>query len=518
MTKNVSEIYPVTLTFLPDDFIWPESVETGLLDGGEPLPVKSAPFINDLAAVEQAKYRIGLDHDELIGEVERLTVNPVLELIKVNWSGLPDLLGGSMVEPKQQEGIVLVYRKQGEEGLRIEQATGHDLLALKIVAEKRDRRAVAAEGETSVSQIDAILYEAKRKGLIFSPSSRITRISEVRREEQVDEPYNRAEVFTLQWHLTQKCDLHCKHCYDRSTREEMSLEQALSVLDRLYEFCEQNHVRGQVSFTGGNPILYPHFQEVYRQAVTRGFLTAILGNPVSGKCLDEIVSMQRPEYFQVSLEGLAAHNDYIRGEGHFDRVMAFLDRLEEVGVYRMVMLTLTRDNMGDVFRLTESLRDKVDLFNFNRLASVGEGAALKTVPFKEYQSFLVEYRQKAADNPIMGCKDNLFNILQERDNAPLTGGCTGFGCGAAFNFVSLLPDGEVHACRKFPSFIGNLFDKSLSAIYEGVQAGKYRTGSASCEGCRIRHCCGGCPAVNYGLGNDIFTTVDPYCFIGQPDN
>jgi len=298
----------------------------------------------------------------------------------------------------------------------------------------------------------------------------------------------------------------------------MALEQALSVLDQMYEFCEQYHVLGQVSFSGGNPFLYQYFKEVYRQAAERGFFTAILGNPASKTFLEEVVSIQRPEYFQVSLEGLAAHNDYIRGSGHFERVMKFLKCLHEVRIYRMVMLTLTNDNLGDVLELAEFLRDKVDMFNFNRLASAGEGVALKTVPFRKYQSFLAKYREKAGDNPIMGCKDKLFNILQDRDSAPLTGGCTGFGCGAAFNFVSLLPDGEVHACRKFPSYIGNLYDESLTAIYEGPLARKYRTGSAGCMGCRIRHNCGGCPAVNYGLGNDIFTTVDPYCFIDLSDN
>jgi hypothetical protein len=51
----------------------------------------------------------------------------------------------------------------------------------------------------------------------------------------------------------------------------------------------------------------------------------------------------------------------------------------------------------------------------------------------------------------MGLKDNLLNlVLAEGGEAPF-GGCTGNGCGAAFNFVTLLSDGEVHACRKFPS-------------------------------------------------------------------
>ena len=41
----------------------------------------------------------------------------------------------------------------------------------------------------------------------------------------------------------------------------------------------------------------------------------------------------------------------------------------------------------------------------------------------------------------MGLKDNLFNlVLAEGGEAPF-GGCTGNGCGAAFNFVTLLSDG-----------------------------------------------------------------------------
>ncbi|NDY43751.1 hypothetical protein G3N55_13020, partial [Dissulfurirhabdus thermomarina] len=39
-------------------------------------------------------------------------------------------------------------------------------------------------------------------------------------------------------------------------------------------------------------------------------------------------------------------------------------------------------------------------------------------------------------------KDNLLNALLHREGLPLSDGCTGYGCGAAFNFIALLPDGE----------------------------------------------------------------------------
>jgi radical SAM protein with 4Fe4S-binding SPASM domain len=113
----------------------------------------------------------------------------------------------------------------------------------------------------------------------------------------------------------------------------------------------------------------------------------------------------------------------------------------------------------------------------------------------------------------MGLKDNLLNIVCQQENLELFGGCTGFGCGAAFNFISVLANGEVHACRKFPSPLGNLIEQTLSEIFHSEAASRYRSGAEECKGCRLRMVCRGCLAVAYSHGQDIFTTKDPYCFI-----
>ena len=90
----------------------------------------------------------------------------------------------------------------------------------------------------------------------------------------------------------------------------------------------------------------------------------------------------------MSLEGLEEHNDSIRGAGHFKRILAFLEILDELSIYSMVMLTLTRENMDQVLPLGEFLRGKTDLFTFNRLSQTGEGAALETAVKEEYKEFL----------------------------------------------------------------------------------------------------------------------------------
>lgn len=172
--------------------------------------------------------------------------------------------------------------------------------------------------------------------------------------------------------------------------------------------------------------------------------------------------------------------------------------------------------MDQVIELSDRLNGLTELFTFNRIATVGQGAALVPVPPSKFPDFLARYMVAARTNPCMGYKDNLFNLKRwQQQGLSLTGGCTGHGCGAAFNFVALLPDGEVHACRKMPSLIGNIYRNKLTEIYHSPSARRYRAGSEACSKCSIRPVCGGCLAVSYGLGQDINIDRDPYCFIDQ---
>lgn len=527
MSSKVVEIYPVCQRFLnpairekipagmdtdagPDDFVHILSTTFSSTD----LP----PFLADLARIEWAMYQASIHAvEEAPTSAASLAVNPTLFLFEVSWRGLPGLLGQKKdISSYPQPGTeyILVWRHAKTEEVTVRAATREMLLALKIIGEELDIREVAEKENITLAKLDLVLDRAVETGILLKSPSLLVRDSSVlSKESEVPDRFRIAQVFTLQWHITQACDLHCRHCYDRSSGLPLTLEAGLSILDEFRDFCRSRHVSGQVSFTGGNPLLHPHFLELYQAAVDRGLMTAILGNPAERKMLDRIRGCRRPEFYQVSLEGLQEHNDYIRGAGHFDRVLAFLDELKNADIYSMVMLTLTRGNLDQVLPLAEVLRDRTDLFTFNRLSMVGEGARLQTPLREEYQVFLMDYLRALEKNPTMALKDNLINILLEQKGEKLFGGCAGFGCGAAFNFVALLPDGAVHACRKFPSLIGNINTQSLAAIYDSETAARYRRGPESCRGCRIRHVCGGCLAVAYSHGLDIFSECDPCCFI-----
>lgn len=520
MKTELHIIYPLSSTLLPRGFTCTpvEDLPENLREN--PTLCQETPYLADLAAIELATHTMLLRPVAVPKDIKTRMVHPGLDLLEVGWQGLGELLEGSSVPPVPGKGFILLMPGTDNDGIRILTPSNFDLLALKIVAEGIDSKAAARAAQVSVGLIDNILYSAGQKGIILFPPSKIVRPKDFCRENvDINVDINAAikeacstNAFTLQWHITQNCDLHCRHCYDRSDRTSMTIEQGIHVLDDFYRFCHEHNVYGQVSFTGGNPMLSPHFYTFYQEAVDRGFLTALLGNPMAGTYLEKMVAIRMPEFYQVSLEGLREHNDYIRGAGHFDRVMAFLQLLREMDIYSMVMLTLTRANVDQVLPLAEILQGKADLFTFNRLAMMGEGAVLASVDPAQYPEFLERFVDAAAIHPVLSLKDNLCNLHLHRKGQPLRGGCAGVGCGAAFNFVSLLPDGEVHACRKLPSLLGNIYENSLTKIYHTPLAERYRMGSSACTSCAIRPVCGGCPAVSHGFDRDIFSDLDPYCF------
>lgn len=479
-------------------------------------PARRKPWLVDLAGLERALNEARQRSYILPDGVDKLQLNPTVELFEAGYAGLAGLLAdGDMPEPERESELVLVWYDPHRRAPRAVASDDALMLAFKLVVEGYDPKSPPPGVDAEFA--GRALSRAASMGLVLRPASKI------RREPGFcDRPapelngHQAAEVFTIQFHITQACDLHCLHCYDRSDRGHLGLEHGKRVLDELERFCDTKKVEGQVTFTGGNPLMHPEFSKFYREAAGRGFRVALLANPTNEKRVRELVDIKRPEYFQVSLEGLEEHNDYIRGNGHYKRTLDFLKVLDELGIYSMVMLTLTRANMDQVLPLAEQLKGRADLFTFNRLSAVGEGASLAMAPIDEYRKFLSEYMEAAENNPHMGVKDGLFNILRKERRLPYFSGCAGFGCGAAFNFAAVLPDGEVHACRKFPSRIGNVLEQGLVEVYDSDEAARYRRGCESCTPCELKPVCGGCLAVASSMGLDPFAERDRYCFAQVP--
>ncbi len=507
----------------------------GFLETLQTLDDLSLPsFITELAKIEYGMYVAEQLAPRVSYPVHQHTINPTVQLIPATHSNLAELINNgaeTTVDKSDAPGGVhiIIWYDQNTHEVQVKEATDADLLALKIVSENIPAKDAASAGGVKIAHINGVIRHAVSIGLILKPPSNIRReVPAEQSENPALKKFITADTFTLQWHITQACDLHCKHCYDRSDLAILPYEKMIAVLDEFHEFCDLMQVMGQVTFTGGNPLLYPRFIEIYQETADRGLAIAILGNPTPIEEIEALVAIAKPHFFQISLEGLESHNDHIRGLGHFQRSLGFLEQLKRLNLYTMVMLTLTRENMNQVLPLAEILRDKVDSFTFNRLSMVGEGAQLAMADPDDFALFLEEYSQACQTNPILAQKDNLLNITRHNKNHDLFGGCTGYGCGAAFNFMTLLPNGEIHACRKFPSRIGSISEpfsqtpsiaehhqNRFQTTYHSEIARKYRQASSECQQCTLNLVCRGCLAAAHSCGLDIFTSKDPFCFLPE---
>jgi selenobiotic family peptide radical SAM maturase len=507
---------------------WPRLLKAcGGMDKPASLPDRFAAmkngapdFLPELARLEWTRHEVSNAPTPAANESGRFEINPTLDLLPLTWR-LCRLVSpaGDSAPSAPQPGAehAMAWRDPATGATRVQAAENADLLALKVVVEKIPLAKAAKAAKSTVPLVENALWAAAEKGILLAPRTRIRRDPALFPiPAETPAAFVASPMFLIQWHITQACDLRCKHCYDRSRRSPLTLKQGVKVLDGLRDFCLDRRVRGAVCFTGGNPFLYPDFGGLWSAAAERGFPASILGNPVPRAALEKLLPVQRPQYYQVSLEGLPEYNDSIRGAGHFARTIEFFGVLRDLEVESSVMLTLTRDNLEQVLPLAERLRGHTRRFSFNRLSQVGEGAALPLPTRAAYAAFLETYLKAADSNPMLTLKDNLFNIARQRRGEPPFDGCTGFGCGAAFNFVAVLPDGEVHACRKFPSPIGSLLRQDLGEIYESPAARRYRAGCRACAGCALRPTCGGCMASAFGRGLNVFEERDPFCFVGEP--
>src|SRR4030065_1599223 len=79
--------------------------------------------------------------------------------------------------------------------------------------------------------------------------------------------------FFIQWHLTERCNLRCRHCYQGRKRiPEMTpdeVKQEIDGADEMFQAWEKEYgilVSPSVHFTGGEPFLYKGLWDVLSHA------------------------------------------------------------------------------------------------------------------------------------------------------------------------------------------------------------------------------------------------------------
>jgi radical SAM protein with 4Fe4S-binding SPASM domain len=330
----------------------------------------------------------------------------------------------------------------------------------------------------------------------------------------------------LQWHVTERCNLRCAHCYQERYRgEELDLRGLLDILAQFLHFLDAPRafghpaMRGHITVTGGEPLIRRDFFELLEAfaAHRRRFSFAVLTN---GTLIDALLARRLSElgvgFVQVSVEGTQATHDRIRGSGNYARTVAAIEHLVGAGIRTLISFTAHRGNyrqFPDVARLGRRLR--VSRVWADRLIPWGSGTDLREQVLtpdetREFLKLMRRARRGARWDPF-GCTE----VAMHRALQFLVGGGWPYHCTAGDTLVTVQPNGDLLPCRRMPIRVGNLMERPLIELYECELFQSLRRRdrvSAGCEGCAHRHACrGGLKCLSYALTGDPFQ-ADPGCW------
>lgn len=344
----------------------------------------------------------------------------------------------------------------------------------------------------------------------------------------VNEPFE----FFLQWHLTERCNLRCSHCYQAGAGgRELSLpeirETVAEAVDMLrdWEALYGVEIDRSCNVTGGEPFLRQDLAAILEELGGAGFALYLLSN---GTLVDreraQMLAALGVRGVQVSIEGPEAVHDGIRGPGSYRAAVRGTEELLAAGVPVTFNVTLSRLNAPHLeAMLAAAAALGVPRVGFSRLVPSGQGAALREQMLGPDEVAALYRRLFAFSTPGLQVVTGDPVAWQLQAGVVGPSGCSPLGgCAAGVSGLTLLPDGTILPCRRLEVPLGNVRTDSLREIWATSEVlGRLRTQSlygGKCGACPRWSGCRGCRAIAWacsaagGHGGD-YLAGDPQCFV-----
>ena len=326
----------------------------------------------------------------------------------------------------------------------------------------------------------------------------------------------------LQWHVTDRCNLRCSHCYQEAySGPELGFEDLLKAVEQYRTLLAALGVRrGHINVTGGEPFVredfIPFLDILSRHRDTFSF--AILTN---GSFIDEAQAARirrlGPAFVQLSMEGGRETHDAIRGEGDFERVGQAARNLRQERVRTFLSFTVHKGNYREFGEVAEEgIRLGVARIWTDRFIPLGNGTAMadKVLSPHETGEFF-EMVRKMRERTKRWWRRGDTEIAMGRALQFIAGGGEPYRCAAGGSLLALGADGILYPCRRMPVPLGNVTTEPMAALYREhhflASLRNRRRIARGCEGCfYARACGGGLRCLSYAAFGDPFR-ADPGC-------
>jgi len=329
-------------------------------------------------------------------------------------------------------------------------------------------------------------------------------------------------LFYIQWHITNLCNLRCRHCYqeDFSKRDDLDWSGLKKISDNILATMQEWDREACIHLTGGEPLLKPELflllDELNQKPVVEELGIITNGLLIDREVVRKLSAFSKLKKIKISLDGSNAEiNDSIRPMGTFEKVIQNLSLIKKVGGFEIIlMFTLMRKNFRSLLSFIRLCQDLgVNGLILERFIPWGRGReimdeVLDKAQWKELVETLLKlFSTKMEEHNFYPYQ--AFQIIFKEDEMELLGA----PCVIGRDGLCIVPDGRVFPCRRFPISIGNLLNDSLRQIWEGSEIlERLRTKenlNGKCGKCEMEDC-RGCRSLALALTGN-YLEEDPHC-------
>ncbi len=165
--------------------------------------------------------------------------------------------------------------------------------------------------------------------------------------EAVSQSFSTPCITSVFLHLTDRCNLQCKHCYAKNMSAkgtELTDRELTSFLETFYDAGGRS-----VVISGGEPLLRKNFKKIFEINPSADFVLLTNATLIDAECAAFLSHFKIA--IQVSIDGSSAEiHDAIRGNGSFASAMAGLEQLKRHGLQQRINFctTIMQQNLVDL--------------------------------------------------------------------------------------------------------------------------------------------------------------------------
>jgi len=324
------------------------------------------------------------------------------------------------------------------------------------------------------------------------------------------------DSFHIQWHLTERCNLKCAHCYQEG-KEVVELKQyeMEKFVDHFVYVLKKQQMSGSISLTGGEPLLLGdqlwNLIKYIRESDSDMEITILTnGTLITNEVADKLATYNI--YCQISFDGHDKKtHDSIRGRGNFLKALDGVKILTKRNIPVSAHFVIMRQNMDNIEKMINfCVINGIKRLTFSRLVLLGRGHDLKNQMLSPIETRDIYKKIYALSKEV---KDEL-SINTGRTLWCNLDDSIGGTCPAGFSSLVVNADGSVYPCRRLPINVGNILKNSIFEIWYGSDVMKNlrnRKKIDKCNSCKFIDKCGGCRAIAYAHFGD-YMAADPQCW------